>query len=107
MSYVGDVPARVPQACHEPLSDRIDHEPHDDGDRGSRTHRAGRVAIAAADDDINLGVDKLSDESRQSLGLSVPERPGCEPSDEPGRARGEPGRGFSQGTAYIGFVGPA
>ena len=74
MGETGDVSARSPEARHQPLSDRIRHEPHDNRDRGGCLHGGGRAALPAGHDDVDLCIDEIGDQSRQTIRLAIRKR---------------------------------
>jgi len=68
-----DVATGPRKARHEPLRDRIGDDRHDNRDHGGGTLRGDRLARPGDDDGVNLRVDQLGNESRQTLRVAIRE----------------------------------
>src|SRR5256885_6765677 len=67
----GDVATRPRETGHEPVSDRIAHDRHDDGDRGGRLpYCTGRWRIQR-EDEVDLETGQLGRQTREPLDLPI------------------------------------
>ena len=69
--HSGNVAARLSEAGHEPISDRVAHDRHHDGDSGRRLLcSAGRGGIAG-DDEVEIETNELLRQLCKSLDVSI------------------------------------